>query len=88
VTNSDNRVEENKATVRRMLERLNAGDIGGFTSALAPALGCGFMGRAGGGAAGAFSAAVLAGAPPMAATLPPLPPPIAPAGLGALSVSA
>ena len=33
---SDSRVEENKATVRRMLERLNARDIGGFTEALAP----------------------------------------------------
>ena len=31
-----NRVEENKATVRRMLERLSAGDIAGFTGALAP----------------------------------------------------
>jgi predicted ester cyclase len=30
------RVEENKATVRRMLERLSAGDIAGFTDALAP----------------------------------------------------
>ena len=29
-------VEANKATVRRMLERLNAGDVAGFTSALAP----------------------------------------------------
>jgi len=33
---SNNRVEENKATVRRMLERLSAGDIAGFTDALAP----------------------------------------------------
>jgi predicted ester cyclase len=33
---SSNRVEENKQTVRRMLERLNAGDIGGLTDALAP----------------------------------------------------
>jgi len=33
---SDKRVEENKAAVRRMLERLNAGDIAGFTDALAP----------------------------------------------------
>ena len=31
-----NRVEENKTTVRRMLERLSAGDIAGFTDALAP----------------------------------------------------
>ena len=30
-----NRIEENKATVRRMLERLSAGDIAGFTDALA-----------------------------------------------------
>ncbi|MGD2154372.1 MAG: ester cyclase [Gemmatimonadales bacterium] len=30
------RVEENKATVKRMLERLNAGDIEGFTDVLAP----------------------------------------------------
>ena len=29
-------VEANKATVRRMLERLNAGDVAGFASALAP----------------------------------------------------
>ena len=29
-------VEENKATVRRMLERLSAGDVAGFTNALAP----------------------------------------------------
>ena len=33
---SSDRVEENKTTLRRMLERLNAGDIGGFTEALAP----------------------------------------------------
>jgi ketosteroid isomerase-like protein len=33
---SDSRVEENKATVRRMLEHLNAGDIAGLTDALAP----------------------------------------------------
>lgn len=33
---STSRVEENKATVRRMLERLSAGDIRGFTDALAP----------------------------------------------------
>ena len=32
----NNRVEENKATLKRMLERLSAGDIGGFTDALAP----------------------------------------------------
>jgi predicted ester cyclase len=29
-------VEANKATVRRMLERLSAGDVQGFTDALAP----------------------------------------------------
>ncbi len=29
-------VEANKATVRRILERLSAGDVAGFTSALAP----------------------------------------------------
>jgi predicted ester cyclase len=34
--NSENRVEENKATVKRILERLSAGDIAGFTDALAP----------------------------------------------------
>jgi predicted ester cyclase len=33
---SSNRVEENKQTVRRMLERLSAGDIKGLTDALAP----------------------------------------------------
>ena len=33
---SNNRIEENKVTVRRMLERLNTGDIAGFTDALAP----------------------------------------------------
>ena len=36
---SDNRstqVEANKATVKRMLERLSAGDVAGFTDALAP----------------------------------------------------
>jgi predicted ester cyclase len=33
---SPNRVEENKATVRRMLESLSSGDIAGFTDALAP----------------------------------------------------
>ena len=33
---SDNRVEQNKATVTRMLERLNAGDVEGFTEGLAP----------------------------------------------------
>lgn len=33
---SADRVETNKATLRRMLERLNAGDIGGFTESLAP----------------------------------------------------
>jgi len=33
---SSNRVEENKAAVTRMLERLSAGDIRGFTDALAP----------------------------------------------------
>jgi len=33
---SNNRVEENKVTVTRMLERLNEGDIAGFTDALAP----------------------------------------------------
>ena len=33
---SRNRIEENKAAVRRMLECLNAGDIVGFTDALAP----------------------------------------------------
>lgn len=36
IADSRHRAEENKATVRRMLERLNAGDIGGFTDALAP----------------------------------------------------
>jgi predicted ester cyclase len=30
------RVEQNKATVRRMLERLSAGDISGFTDSLVP----------------------------------------------------
>jgi len=34
--NGDSTVEANKATVKRMLERLSAGDLGGFTSALAP----------------------------------------------------
>ncbi|MCX6549670.1 MAG: ester cyclase [Acidobacteria bacterium] len=34
--NSNDRVEDNKATVRRMLERLSAGDVAGFTDALAP----------------------------------------------------
>jgi predicted ester cyclase len=29
-------VEENKKTVRRMLERINAGDVAGFTERLAP----------------------------------------------------
>ena len=33
---SGDRAEENKATVRRMLERLSSGDIDGFTDALAP----------------------------------------------------
>lgn len=33
---ASDRVEENKATLRRMVERLNAGDIGGFTEALSP----------------------------------------------------
>lgn len=33
---SSNRVEENKQTVRRMLERLNAGDVEGLTDALSP----------------------------------------------------
>ena len=33
---SPDRVEENKATVRRMLENLSSGDIAGFTEALAP----------------------------------------------------
>ncbi len=33
---SPNRIEENKATVRRMLENLSSGDIAGFTDALAP----------------------------------------------------
>jgi predicted ester cyclase len=32
----NNQGEENKATVRRMLERLSAGDVSGFTNALAP----------------------------------------------------
>ncbi len=35
-TNGDPQVEANKATVHRMLERLSAGDVEGFTSALAP----------------------------------------------------
>ena len=34
--NIDNRAEQNKATVRRMLERLSAGDVAGLTEALAP----------------------------------------------------
>jgi ketosteroid isomerase-like protein len=34
--NRDARVEANKATVRRMLERLSAGDVDGFTVGLAP----------------------------------------------------
>ena len=34
--NRDAQVEANKATVRRMLERLSAGDVAGFTAALAP----------------------------------------------------
>lgn len=34
-TDGDPQVEANKATVRRMLERLSAGDVEGFTSALA-----------------------------------------------------
>jgi len=34
--NRDAQVEANKATVRRMLERLNAGDVAGFISAVAP----------------------------------------------------
>lgn len=33
---STNQVEANKATVKRILERLSAGDITGFTDALAP----------------------------------------------------
>ena len=33
---SDDRVETNKATLRRMLQRLSAGDIGGFAEGLAP----------------------------------------------------
>ena len=32
----DSRVEANKATVRKMLERLNAGDVGGFVVHLSP----------------------------------------------------
>jgi predicted ester cyclase len=32
----DPKVEANKATVRQMLERLSAGDVAGFTEALAP----------------------------------------------------
>ena len=32
----DTRVEENKATVTRMLERLSAGDVDGFVGSLAP----------------------------------------------------
>ena len=32
----DARVEENKATLRRMLERLSAGDVDGFVDSLAP----------------------------------------------------
>lgn len=32
----DAQVEANKATVRRMLERISAGDVAGFTEALAP----------------------------------------------------
>jgi predicted ester cyclase len=35
-TNPDSRVEANKATARQMLERLNAGDVAGFTASLAP----------------------------------------------------
>jgi predicted ester cyclase len=35
-SSSESRVEENKATLRRMLERLSAGDVDGFVSALAP----------------------------------------------------
>ena len=35
-SDSENRVEENKAVVKRILECLNAGDIAGFTDALAP----------------------------------------------------
>lgn len=34
--NPENRVEGNKATVRRMLARLSEGNVGGFTDALAP----------------------------------------------------
>lgn len=34
--NRDAQVEANKATVRHMLERLNAGDVAGLTAALAP----------------------------------------------------
>ena len=34
--NRDAQVEANKATVRRMLERLSAGDVSGFSAALAP----------------------------------------------------
>ena len=34
--NSNARVETNKATLRRMLERLNAGDMAGFIAGLAP----------------------------------------------------
>ena len=34
--NRDSQVEANKATVKRMLERLSAGDVAGFTDALAP----------------------------------------------------
>jgi predicted ester cyclase len=33
---SDNVVEVNKATVKRMLERFSAGDVAGFTAALSP----------------------------------------------------
>ena len=32
----DAQVEANKATVKRMLERISAGDVAGFTAALAP----------------------------------------------------
>lgn len=35
-TDSEGRVERNKATVRRMLQRLSAGDIDGFIDGLAP----------------------------------------------------
>jgi len=34
--NRDSDFEANKATLRRMLERLSAGDVAGFTAALAP----------------------------------------------------